>query len=178
MEEKRDFNKGDFIAKTNKQGWFAIYEGCEIRNSYYLKKYTLICAYDPSAYGKQDDGTYGSYQKFVYATSAHPCDETVDENKESYFYRLATEDEIEAAKKILEEQGFYWNPVEYTLTDLNSGEVVKKIVGPKTKYSGNVIKPTRGVLEAMHKKAMESVAKPSAVQIPIVYRNDGYDGWD
>lgn len=176
MEEKRPFNRGDFIAKQNKSGWFAIYDGVENRNTYYMKRYSLICMFDPSSYGKLSDGSYGTYQKFAYATKHTDCEETIDENKESYFYRLATDDEIKEAMKVLEEQGFKWDPKEFTLTDINTGEIVKKVVHPKTKYSGGIIKPTRGVMKAFMDK-LASKETTRAASTPIIYRH-GYCDWD
>ena len=156
MEDKRPFQKGDFIVKKTVKGWFAIYEGNLVPGYSYQKKYSLIAAYDPEKYQKMEDGTYAKAPFFAYATKFERCAESIDETAECYWYGIANEDEIKEAKEILCDHGLAWDDENFRLLDISTGEVVREIVKPKTNYSGAMIHVSRSRLVELQDK-IESV---------------------
>ena len=173
MEEKKPFNKGDIIVKKTVKGWFAIYEGNLVPGYGYQKKYSLIAVYDPEKYQKMENGEYAKAPFFANATKFERCPESIDECNECYWYGFANEDDIKYAQDVLLEHGLRWDAENFRLLDVNTGEVVREIVMPKTQYSGAKIHVSRRRLREIH-EAIESKT-PITRQPPYDQR---YGYWD
>lgn len=139
MEEFKVFEKGDFITETSKPGSFVIFEGINTSPSY--KKLSVIVNYEPSKYYKHDDGEYYTSPFFEIATNNSRCEKCLYDEKETYWFRLCTPLEKEKALEVLEEHGYKWDEETMSIIDIATGKVVRRVVEPKTKYSGEVVRP-------------------------------------
>lgn len=151
MDEKRPFQRGDIIVKTSSQDWFAIYDGAPANSlTSYVKRYTLALSYDKYKYQKNEEtGVYERMPHLSYATATTPCDETIDECKETFWYEIADEDtELEVLKK-LADMGLHWDKETLTLSNIETGEVIKQLKAQVVKYDGTEIKPSTGFLDSI-----------------------------
>lgn len=158
-DTNRKFTQGDFLRKKNKKGSFMIYEGNNISESSY-KRMTLICIYDPEKFVMGDMG-YEQKPTLEVANKQKPCTETIDTEEEDYWVAICTPEEKEEALNILSEYGLYWNEETLELTDMTTGEVVRKITVPDNTYHGEVIKPTTNKFRELARKYCSSKLVPS-----------------
>lgn len=165
-EEKRKFQRGDFLKKNNKKGSFMIYEGNNLSETAY-KKMTLVCNYDPAKYQM---GTIGYEEKpfLEVASKSKPCTTTIDTDIEDYWYHICSDEEKKEALDILTKYGFYWDENELQLVDVKTGEIIRKIVIPDDKYHGQIIKPITENSKDLIKKYCRSKLTPA-------YYNNTYD---
>lgn len=140
---KRKFEKGDFLKYENKPSSFAIFEGVDLMPSYqYTKKLSVAAFYDPSKYCENENGIgWSSRPVLEVAKNGKPCEKTLDTYEEDYFWKICTEAEKQDAIEKLLEYGYIWNQDLLALVDVETGEVVHKIIIPKLEYNGDVIKP-------------------------------------
>lgn len=177
MNEKRPFTRGDIITKSTSKGWFVIYDGTEVQVTQYTKKYALVLYYDPEKYTKNEDtGVYDRKPFLTYATSTMPCLETIDENKETYWYNIASEEEEAEVMEKLAEFHLHWNKETFTLTDTETGEVIKQLKMPKIAYCGTPIVPSSGFLASIC--AMVDKVNPKAVSTPVYANGYNREYWD
>ena len=150
MDEKRQFERGDIITKSSVKGWFVIYDGTPINVTTYTKKYALVLYYDPEKYQKVDDsGTWDKREFLSYATCTEACAENIDENKETFWYTIAEGEDLEAVHKKLAEMHLHWDRDTLTLTNTETGEVIKQLKSPKLNYDGLPIIPSNGFLRSI-----------------------------
>ena len=149
-EEKRKFNKGDFLTKNNKKGSFMIYEGNNLSDTSY-KRMTLVCYYDPE---KFEMGAIGYEQKpsLEVATKYKACTTTIDTEEEDYWIHICSDQEREEAMNVLAKYGLYWDEQGQQLVHMETGEVIRKITTPDNKYYGQVIKPITTKFKDLIKK--------------------------
>lgn len=159
MEEKRSFKQGDFLRKKNKPGSFMIYEGNDYSETTY-KKLSLVCEYDPEKYMMTSAG-YSHVPYLDMAKKGKRCETTIDTDKEDYWVSICTTEERLRAESILLRYGYEWDDENMCMIDLQSGEVVKKIVTPDNTYYGQIIKPISEAFKAMLKKFCISKNKSS-----------------
>jgi hypothetical protein len=140
---KRKFEKGDFLKYENKPGSFVIFEGVDLLPTYqYTKKFSVAAHYDPSKYCENENGVGWSTRPFLeIAKSNKPCEKTLDSLEEDYFWKVCTETEKAAAIQKLRDYGYEWDEESLSIVDMETGEVVHKIIVPKLEYNGDVIKP-------------------------------------
>jgi len=138
-ELKRKFNRGDFLRRNSKKDSFMIYEGNNLSETA-LKKMSLICFYDPEKYVMGDMG-YEQKPHLEVASKDKPCSETIDSEEEDYFIKVCNEAEKKKAMEILAKYGFQWNEQTFELVDIETGEVVRKLLVPDDKYYGQIVRP-------------------------------------
>lgn len=176
--EKRIFQKGEFITNTNKPTSFAIFEGIEMESYGVNKKYSVIAAYDPSKYRELPNGGGWASQPYLeVATSTTRCEQTVDGDTESYWWKPCTPEQKEKAIATLEDYGYHWNEELMAIVDKETGEIVRTIVVPKLEYHGEVVKPiTQKVKAFLLKVCKEINMKKYSYQTN--YYSGGYGCWD
>ena len=174
MEEKRVFKQGDFLKKNNKEGSFMIYEGNNMSETTY-KKMTLICCYDPEKYMMTSAG-YSHVPHLEVATPTKRCEETIDTEQEDYWISICSDEERMRAERILLRYGYEWDAESLSLVDVETGEVVKKIVIPDNTYYGQIIKPISDAFKAILKRFCITKNKTT---YSSQYANGGYpDYWE
>lgn len=144
MEQlKSKFSKGDFLKYTNKPNSFVIFEGVDLMPTYqYTKKLSVVVHYDPSKYCENENGMgWSSRPVLEVAKNGKQCEKTVDTYDEDYFWSICTDEEKEAAIQKLAEYGYKWDEESLSLIDIETGEIVHRIIVPKLEYNGDVIKP-------------------------------------
>ena len=175
MEEKRLIKPGDFIKRNNKDGCFMIFEGKNISESTY-KRLTLVCEYDPEKYMMTDAG-YSHVPHLDMSTTAKRCEATIDTEREDYWISLCSEEEKLRAERILLRYGYEWDAENLRMIDLETGEIVKKIITPDDTYYGQIIKPISDAFKAMLKRFCITKNKPT--YSPQYGYNGGSEyGWD
>ena len=174
MEEvvKRVFKRGDFLKKTMKPGSFMIYEGNNISESAYNKKMTLVCFYDPKAYVKNEYGAYVEGPELKLASKKAPCESTVDTEEEDYYTKICNEEEKQEAIKTLAEYGYHWNEETFELVDIETGEIVRKLLIPDDKYHGQIVRPVSTETKKLIKRCCIKKLPPS------YNYNSGYGCYD
>ena len=150
MGENRTFKQGDFIKRDNKKGSFMIYEGND-KSETSVKKLTLIASYDPEKYMMTAIG-YDNVPHLDVATSTRRCADTVDTEKEDYWISLCTPTEKQDALAVLAYYNYYWDEEKLEMIDLQTGEIIKKIVVPDNTYYGEIIKPITDKFKNMLKQ--------------------------
>lgn len=177
-EVKRSFKVGDFIKRNNKQGCFMIYEGNNISDTSY-KRLTCLCEYDPEKYMMTDSG-YAHVPNLDIGTATKRCATTIDTDKEDYWITLCTEEEKRRAERVLLKYNLEWDEENLALVDIETGEIVKKIVTPDNTYYGQIIKPISEAFKAMLKKFCDSKNKVSSYspQYGCGMGEYGWDGYD
>ena len=135
----KQFKPGDFITFQNKPGAFAIYEGNDISTTY--KRYSLVLSYNPKKYVETSEG-YQTKPMLEYSTMKEDCNDTIEDDHETYWSRLCTTSEKENATRFLEEHGYSWDETTLTLMDKNTGQIITKVKQPKWEYNGEIIKHT------------------------------------
>ena len=158
-EDKRFFEKGDFVTNPNKPGSFAIFEGIECESYSSLKKYSAIAAYDPSKFQEITKGNWETLPYLEVATKTTRCSTKIDGDAPSYWFRLCTEKEKENALNVLQDYGYYWNEDLLSIISKDTGEIIRTIADPKIEYNGNVIKPISRKLKDMLKNVCDSIIK-------------------
>ena len=171
MEEtKKAFNKGDFIkystynGATENKTTFGIFEGVDLAPEYqYTKKFSLAAYYDSYKYcSNLDNGAgWGYAPSLDVATKDKPCEKTIDTLVEDSWWSLCTPLEKKEAIEILASYGYEWNEELLALVDMNTGEIVHKIIIPKIEYNGETIKPICEEYKSKLKKSIIGKAKPS-----------------
>lgn len=171
-EIKKKFNRGDFLRKNNKKGSFMIYEGNNLSDTAY-KRMTLICIYDPEKYVM---GSLGYEQKptLEVGTRQKACIETIDTEEEDYWIKLCNDQEKAEAIEILKEYGYHWNEETLELVDIETGEVVRKVMIPDNTYHGQIIKPISQEFKEIIKTACTNKNKVVARYSP----SEDYDYYD
>lgn len=140
---KKIFNKGDFLKYENKPGSFVIFEGIDLMPTYqYTKKLSVAAHFDPSKYCENENGVgWGTRPFLEVAKSNKPCEKTIDTFEEDYFWKICTEAEKAAAIEKLRAYGYEWDDETLSIIDIETGEIVHKIIVPKLEYNGDIIKP-------------------------------------
>ena len=174
MEEKKTFNKGDFIKRDNRKGTFMIYEGNNISDTC-VKKLSLVCAYDPEKYMQTSIG-YDHVPYLDVATNDRRCGETIDTEKEDYWIKLCSPSEKAEAIKILKEYDYMWDEENLAMIDTTTGEIVKRIITPDNKYYGQVIKPITESFKNLLKQVCVKKNKP--VYNPNYNYREDWDCYD
>jgi hypothetical protein len=184
--EKNIFNKGDFVKyvtySTSKEFKFGIFEGVELPTSNeYSKKYSLALFYDSNKYfSNLDNGVGWGYQPFLdIASKDKPCDKQIDTLEEDSWWKVCSDEEKEAALRILEDYGYAWNEETMEVIDLKTGEIVHKIIVPKIEYNGEIIKPIEENLKDKLKQA--TLAQNSQKTTSSYYSGNysyGYQGYN
>lgn len=168
-EIKRKFERGDFLTKKNKKGSFMIYEGNNLSDSTY-KKMSLICMYDPEKYVMGQVG-YEQKPHLEVGEKNKPCSETIDTEEEDFWIEICSDAQKEEAMNILAKYGFYWNADTLELINIETGEIVRKVVIPDNKYYGQVIHPIGNDIKNILKKYCLNKNKT------ISYGYDGYNDY-
>jgi hypothetical protein len=192
MEEiKKAFNKGDFIkyttynSETQKKVTFGIFEGIDLAPEYqYSKKFSLAAYYDSYKYcSNLDNGVGWGYAPVLeVARDGKQCEKTIDTLVEDSWWSLCTPIEKRNAIEILAGYGYEWNEELLALVDINTGEIVHKIIIPKLEYNGDTIKPICNEFKDKLKNSIIKKAKPS--YSGTNYRGNpqyvcyGYNGYD
>ena len=182
-KETYKFKPGDFITNSNKPGSFAIFEGIGYQTSYAMyNKYSVIANYDPRKYMELSNGTWDSIPNLDVATSTTRCDQLVDGDTDSFWWRLCTQQEKEKSIGILDSYGYYWNENLLAIIDKNTGEIVRNIVQPKIEYNGETIKPISKKLKDLLRKVCDRIIKNKySYSYSSSYygeHGDYYDYWD
>lgn len=76
--------------------------------------------------------------------------------------------------EILASYGIDWDEEEMTLTNVETGEILHRIIIPKIEYNGDVIKPICNELKSKLRTAVLSKNKASH---PNQYNAYGYNGY-
>ena len=173
MGENRTLKPGDFIKRDNKKGSFMIYEGNDISESTYTKKFTLIASYDPEKYMMTSIG-YDHVPHLDVACSTRRCAETIDTDKEDFWISLCNPIEKADAISILEDYGYHWDEEKLEMIDLQTGEIIKKITVPDNTYYGQVIKPITDAFKDILKRFCLDKSKPTTPYYSQHYNQD----WD
>lgn len=187
--EKKIFNKGDFIkystynsANDDTKFAFGIFEGVDLAPEFqYTKKLSLAAFYDSWKYcSNLDNGVGWGYQPVLEIASQNkPCEKTIDTICEDSWWTVCTPLEKKRALEILAKYGVDWNEEEMTLTNVETGEVLHRIIVPKLEYNGDVIKPICNELKTKLKTAVLSKNKTSySSSYPNQYNAYGYNGYD
>jgi hypothetical protein len=191
--EKKIFNKGDFIkystynsTNDNTKFAFGIFEGVDLAPEYqYTKKLSLAAYYDSWKYcSNLNNGDGWGYQPFLEVASQNkPCEKTIDTICEDSWWTVCTPLEKKRALEILASYGIDWDDEEMTLTNVETGEILHRIIVPKIEYNGDVIKPICDELKTKLKTAVLSKNKasysPSYHNQYNAYGYNGYyDEWD
>ena len=167
------FERGDFLKKDNKKGSFMIYEGNNISETSY-KKMTLLCAFDPEKYMLRN-GTYDKVPFLEVGTKAKPCAETITSDEEDFWVKKCSESEKQAALKVLREHGYVWIEKTFELVDVETGEVVRKIVIPDETYHGEIIHSNGNKFKDIIKDWCTSKIPPKTIYTyPRNYDDDYY----
>ncbi len=159
-EIKRRFERGDFLTKKNKKGSFMIYEGNNLSESTTYKRMTLVCNYDPEKYVMGDIG-YEQRPHLELGSRNKPCVDTIDTEMEDYWISICTDEQKEEAIRILAEYGLFWNEETFELVDIETGELIRKIVIPDNKYYGQVIKTSSERFKELDKKYCRKKLEPT-----------------
>lgn len=159
MEDKKVFEKGEFIRKKSKPGSFMIFDGDNISQTAY-KRLTLVCSYEPERYSVGSCG-YAPKPFFSVACNGVPCEDTVDTDVEDFWIIRLTEGEKNKALKVISSYGYEWDEKNLAMIRINDGKVVKKIVVPDNKYHNEVIKPISLEFKALLKKSCTKTKKKS-----------------
>lgn len=136
------FEKGMFLTNPSQKGSFYIFEGIDLSENQYHQEYTLIAAYNPRKYCKDNDVPYESYtikEWFVCASHNSRCSETIYQMSETSWIRQCTKDEKEQAIRVLGKYGYDWSDDLLALIDKTSGEIVRQIPHPSNEYKGDTI---------------------------------------
>jgi hypothetical protein len=165
----KKFKRGDFLRKDNKKGSFMIYEGNNLSDTSY-KRMTVICYYDPEAFQMGPIG-YEPKPKLEVATKLHPCSITVDTEEEDFWVKVCSPAEKQAAIDVLKKHGLFWNEETLELVDIESGEIVRKVIIPDNKYYGEIIRPISKKFKELIKKWVINKLRPSYQS----YYDDYYD---
>jgi len=187
--EKKIFNKGDFIkystynsANDSTKFAFGIFEGVDLAPEYqYTKKLSLAAYYDSWKYcNNLDNGVGWGYQPVLEVASQNkPCEKTIDTICEDSWWTVCTPLEKKRALEILAKYGIDWNEEEMTLTNVETGEILHRIIVPKLEYNGDVIKPICNELKTKLKTAVLSKNKTSySSSYPNRHNAYGYNGYD
>ena len=166
------FERGEFLRKDSKKGSFMIFEGNNLSDSSY-KRLSLICYYDPECFQMGAIG-YESKPKLEIATKAAPCTTTIDTEEEDFWVKRCSPNEKAAALEVLKQHGLYWNEETFELVDIETGEVVRRLIIPDNTYHGEIIKPISERFKELIKKWVISKLKPSYYHNPN-YNYDYYD---
>jgi hypothetical protein len=173
-EVKRAFRRGEFVTNANKPGSFAIFEGIKIETNSVFDKYSVIVAYDPNKYRELPSGGWASQPYLDVATSTTRCEQSVDGDTSSSWWRPCTEREVEAAIEILESYGYHWDEESLSIIDTTTGEVVRTVITPEAKYNGEIVRPISRKLKELLKKVCDEITKKK-----YSYQNAHYYGfWD
>lgn len=186
--EKKIFNKGDFIkystynsANDDTKFAFGIFEGIDLAPEYqYTKKLSLAAFYDSYKYCNNLDNEVGWGYKPVLeiASSNKPCEKTIDTVCEDTWWTICTPLEKQRALEILASYGIDWDEEEMTLTNVETGEILHRIIIPKIEYNGDVIKPICNELKSKLRTAVLSKNKASySSSYPNQYNVYGYNGY-
>jgi len=177
---KREFTKGEFITNTNKPGSFAIFEGIEVESATVNKKYSVIVSYEPKKYRELPNGRgWDSLPYLDVATKSTRCEQTVDGDTESFWWRPCTESEKETALSILQDYGYYWNDELCAIIAKDTGEIIRTIVEPKIEYNGDVVKPISNKFKKLLKKVCDEITKKKYSYQTTYYGGYScYDFWD
>ena len=165
----KKFERGDFLKKDTKKGSFMIYEGNNISDTSY-KKMTVICYYDPESFQMGPIG-YEPRPKLEVGTKIHPCTITLDTEEEDFWIKACTPNEKAAAIEVLKRHGLFWNEETLELVDIESGEVVRRVIIPDDKYYGEIIRPISEKFKELIKKWVISKLRPC-------YPTHTYDYYD
>ena len=174
INEKRKFNKGDFVklntyASCDEGDFsFGIYEGIDLNpNVKYSKMRSLALFYNHKKYDKYDSEVGYVYKKVLsYCHNGIKCERGIWTDKEDSSWSLCTEEEMERAIKTLEEHGFLWNKDTLELINKDTKEVVYKIIVPKNEYDGREINSNNNELKKKLKDSVISELKASVSQTP------------
>ena len=170
MEEAKTFNKGDFVKYSTYNSTignkitFGIFEGVDLAPEYqYTKKFSLVAYYDSYKYcsNLNNDAGWGYAPSLDVATKGKPCEKTIDTLVENSWWSLCTPLEKREAIEVLARYGYEWNEELLALVDMNTGEIVHKIITPKIEYNGETIKPICDEYKNKLKKSIINKAKPS-----------------
>lgn len=170
MEEAKTFNKGDFVKYSTYNSTignkitFGIFEGVDLAPEYqYTKKFSLVAYYDSYKYcsNLNNDAGWGYAPSLDVATKGKPCEKTIDTLVENSWWSLCTPLEKKEAIEVLTRYGYEWNEELLALVDMNTGEIVHKIITPKIEYNGETIKPICDEYKNKLKKSIVNKAKPS-----------------
>lgn len=171
-----EFSKGEFIRYINKPASFGIFEGVDLDPTMkYTKKWSLVIFFDPSKYCQDADGKWDTRPVIELGKDGKPCPKSVDTMKEDYSWKICTPIEKKAAIEKLAEFGLEWDEEEMTLTDVQTGEILHKVIVPKIEYNGELIKPIRGEFKEMIKNYVINENKPTySSTYPTTYGAGGY----
>lgn len=172
------FEKGMFLTKPSEKGSFYIYEGIDVSIYSYSKKYTVVAAYDPHKYCRENDTTYAYTYKAVLscATNQERCSETISYDSESTWIRICTEEEKQEALEVLHSYGYDWSDELLSLIDMESGEIIRKIPQPCNEYNGNIIQPISGDNEQLlYEYVMSNNTPPTNYSHSPSYSYGGYN---
>lgn len=172
------FNKGDFLKYDTKPGSFVIFEGLDLMTTYqYNKKYSVAVYFDPSKYCENENGVgWGVRPVLEVASPAKHCEKTVDTLVEDYFWKRCTETEKQEALLKLAEYGLLWDEEKLELINIETKNVVYKIISPKLEYNGDVIKPIRGDFKGLLKSSV--LSKNTYTSTNFQFRNQNYEDYD
>lgn len=178
------FKAGDFIKYTSystQKVTFAIFEGCDLTsyNNVYAKKYSLACFYDSYCYQNNlnNDKGWGYVPKFFIASDNKACDKTIDTLKEDRWWSLCDEEEIKNAHEVLATYGVKWDEENKCLVNLDTGEIVYKLIIPRLKYDGEEIAPINEETKHHLILATRKVIKDAYPHYGDAYRY-GYGAYD
>ena len=165
----KKFERGEFLKKDNKKGSFMIYEGNNLSATSY-RKMSLVCYYDPESFQMGSIG-YENRPKLEVATKLTPCPTTIDTEEEDFWIKTCTPNEKTAAIEVLKKHGLYWDEDNFALIDINTGEIIRKLIIPDDTYYGQIIKPISKKFKELLKKWVISKLQPA-------YTNYNYDYFD
>ena len=166
----KKFERGEFLRKDTKKGSFMIFEGNNLSENAY-KRLTLICFYDPEAFQMGPLG-YEQKPQLEVGTKIAPCTTTIDTDEEDFWIKRCNDNEKAAAMEILKKHGLFWNEEACELIDLETGEVIRRIIVPDNTYYGQIIRPISEKFKALLKKWVISKLTPSYSHY---YDGDYYD---
>lgn len=186
MESKKIFNKGDFIKyrsynDDDKKVTFGIFEGVDLAPEYqYTKKFSLAAYYDSYKYCRNlNNGTGCGYgPELDIATKEKQCQKTIDTLMEDSWWTLCTPIEKKNAIEILACYGYEWNEEQLALVDINTREIVHKIIIPKIEYNGETIKPICEEYKNKLKMAVKHPHSSTNYRYSPQYSYYGYNGCD
>lgn len=163
------FNKGDFVKyvtfnKDKEKVTFGIFEGVDLAPQWqYAKKYSLVAYYDSYQYCSNPNigGAWEYRPVLTVASKNKECEKTIDTLVEDTWWKPCSEEEKKQALEILESYGYHWDEELLALVDMETGEIVHKIVAPKLEYHGDTIKPICSNLREKLKKSVLGQVKTS-----------------
>jgi hypothetical protein len=141
----------------------------------------LAAYYDSWKYCSHlDNGVGWGYQPVLEVASQNkPCEKTIDTICEDSWWTVCTPLEKKRALEILAKYDIDWDEEEMTLTNVETGEILHRIIVPKIEYNGDVIKPICDELKSKLKIAVLSKNKTSySSSYPSQYNAYGYNGSD